>query len=82
MLRHRSGMVVLLITLTLIVVAVLAPVLAPYDALEMHPTERFKPPSPAFPLGTDEFGRDLLSRILMGARISLTVGSCRSPSPR
>jgi peptide/nickel transport system permease protein len=74
MLRHRSGMVGLFITLTLIVVAVLAPVLAPYDALEMHPAERFKPPSQAFPLGTDEFGRDILSRILMGARISLTVG--------
>jgi peptide/nickel transport system permease protein len=67
-------MVGLVITVVLIVVALLAPLLAPYDALEMHPSERFRPPSHTFPLGTDEFGRDILSRILMGSRISLSVG--------
>jgi peptide/nickel transport system permease protein len=74
MLHHRSGMVGLGITLALVIVALLAPLLAPYDALEMHPSARFQAPSHSFPLGTDEFGRDILSRILMGSRISLSVG--------
>jgi peptide/nickel transport system permease protein len=61
---------------SLIVVAILAPWLAPYD-----PTRAVAPtfgdpgaPSIAFPMGTDELGRDVLSRIIFGARISLTVG--------
>jgi peptide/nickel transport system permease protein len=74
MLRHRSGMVGLIITVALVVVALLAPLLAPYDALQMHPQDRFQPPSRAYPLGTDEFGRDVLSRVLIGSRISLSVG--------
>ncbi len=62
--------------LGLLVVALLAPVLAPHD-----PTRAVAPtfgdpgaPSWAFPMGTDELGRDVLSRIIYGARISLTVG--------
>ncbi len=74
LLRHRSGMVGLTITVGLVIVALLAPVLAPYDPLEMHPADRFQPPSRTYLLGTDEFGRDILSRILLGSRISLTVG--------
>ena len=74
MLRHRSGMVGLVITVVLIVLAVLAPLLAPFDPLEMHPEDRFHPPSTTYPFGTDEFGRDILSRILMGSRISFSVG--------
>jgi len=74
MLRHRSGMVGLIVTVALIIIAILAPILAPYDALEMHPADRFHPPSTTYWFGTDEFGRDLLSRILMGSRISFSVG--------
>ena len=74
MLRHRSGMVGLVITVVLVVLAILAPVLAPFDPLEMHPDDRFHPPSTTYPFGTDEFGRDILSRILMGSRISFSVG--------
>ncbi|MFQ5592755.1 MAG: ABC transporter permease [Anaerolineae bacterium] len=74
LLRHRSGMVGLVITVTLISLALLAPTIAPYDALEMHPPDRFHPPSVSYPFGTDEFGRDILSRILMGSRISFSVG--------
>lgn len=74
MLRHRSGMVGLTITLFLMIVALLAPILAPYDELEMHTADRFHRPSVAYPLGADEFGRDILSRILMGSRISFSVG--------
>jgi peptide/nickel transport system permease protein len=73
-LRHRSGMVGLIITLLLIALALLAPLLAPYDELEMHPKDRFHPPSAAYPFGADEFGRDILSRILIGSRLSFSVG--------
>jgi peptide/nickel transport system permease protein len=67
-------MVGLAITVTLIILALLAPTIAPYDALEMHAPDRFHPPSVSYPFGTDEFGRDILSRILMGSRISFSVG--------
>ena len=73
-LSHLSGMVGLTITLFLMVIALLAPILAPYDELEMHTADQFHPPSAAYPLGTDEFGRDILSRILMGSHISFSVG--------
>lgn len=73
--RHRSGMVGLTITVALFVVALLAPVLAPYDPLEMHTADRLSPPSAEYPLGTDEFGRDILSRILYGARVAFRVGA-------
>lgn len=74
MLRHRSGMAGVTVTLLVVVGALLAPILAPYDELEMHRADRFHRPSAAYPLGTDEFGRDILSRILMGSRISFSVG--------
>jgi peptide/nickel transport system permease protein len=53
--------------------ALAAPVLAPYNPLEMHVRDRFSSPSPSYLLGTDETGRDMLSLILYAARISLTV---------
>jgi peptide/nickel transport system permease protein len=53
--------------------ALLAPVLAPHNPLDMKPSDRLSGPSVRYPLGTDEFGRDVLSRILYGARISLPV---------
>ena len=63
----------LLLTLALVVCALLAPVLAPHDPL--HPEgARLEQPSDAYPLGLDELGRDVLSRIVWGARVSLRVG--------
>jgi peptide/nickel transport system permease protein len=60
--------------LGLIVLSALgAPVLAPYDPLEMHVRDRFSGPSLTYLMGTDETGRDMLSLILYAARISLTV---------
>ncbi len=73
-LRHCSGMLGLLITSVLVLLVLLAPRIAPYDALEMHPTDRFHAPSATYLMGTDEFGRDIFSRVLMGGRISLGVG--------
>lgn len=65
-----SGIVIVLMILT----AVFAPLAAPYDHLAQNLTERLQAPSMAHWLGTDELGRDVLSRIIFGARISLTIG--------
>lgn len=54
--------------------AVLAPWLAPYDPLALAPADRLLRPASVHPFGTDEFGRDILSRVLFGARLSLLVG--------
>lgn len=60
----------------LVVAAALgAPSLAPYPYDEMHLLDRLQPPSRTYLLGTDEFGRDVLSRTLMGARLSLFMGA-------
>jgi peptide/nickel transport system permease protein len=61
--------------LVLVAVAALAaPLLTPYDPLQMSPSEQFLPPSAEHPLGTDLFGRDVAARILYGGRISLRIG--------
>ena len=52
----------------------LAPLLAPYDPAVPHMADRLQGPSPTYLLGTDEFGRDLLSRLLFGARIAVQAG--------
>jgi peptide/nickel transport system permease protein len=57
-----------------ILMAVFAPFIAPYDPLQQELTEKFAPPSQAHLLGQDELGRDILSRVIYGARISLTAG--------
>ena len=59
---------------TLAACALLAPLLAPYDPLAQDLAVRLKPPSPEHWLGTDSLGRDIASRILYGARISLVIG--------
>ena len=57
-----------------ILIAVFAPLVAPYDPLAQNLTEKFAGPSLAHPFGQDELGRDILSRVIYGARISLTAG--------
>ena len=58
----------------LVLAALLAPLLAPYDPLAQDLKASLSPPSPAHPLGTDILGRDILSRLLFGARISVGIG--------
>ncbi len=58
----------------MVVAAVFAPVVAPYDPTKQDFTNLLQGPSPAHPLGTDELGRDTLSRVIYGARVSLQVG--------
>src|ERR1700681_506374 len=63
------------ICLSLVILsAILAPWLAPHDPLLLAPAQRLKPASAQFLLGTDAYGRDVLSRILYGGRISLLIG--------
>lgn len=73
--RSPSGAIGLIIVLLLIFCALFADVLAPYDPNKMGSGGRFLPPSGDYLLGTDEFGRDMLSRILFGSRITLIVGA-------
>src|SRR5579872_4037372 len=65
----------LVIVVAIIVVALIGPWIAPYpgDAAGSHLLRRLKPPSAAFPFGTDNLGRDLLSRVILGARGALEV---------
>jgi peptide/nickel transport system permease protein len=58
----------------ILVAAVFAPWIAPYDPLAIDFAAKLVPPSPAHPFGTDELGRDLLSRVIYGARTSLMIG--------
>ncbi|HEY8283153.1 MAG TPA: ABC transporter permease [Chloroflexota bacterium] len=65
------------IVLLFVLLAIFGSILAPHDPTQIFYTAGVTPPSPpsaAFPLGTDSTGRDVLSRVLAGARISLTVG--------
>ena len=63
-----------MLILALVFTAIFADVLAPYDPLAAQPEIRLAPPSWAHPFGTDDIGRDVLSRIIYGSRISLWVG--------
>lgn len=58
----------------LIFIALFASVLAPYDPIAMTPVDQLTGPSSTYLLGTDQFGRDIFSRILLGSRISLRLG--------
>jgi peptide/nickel transport system permease protein len=74
-LRHRSGMIGLIIVLVMLALSLAAPLLAPHDPLTMTTADRFAPPSAKYPLGADEFGRDIFSRLLHGGRVAFTVGT-------
>lgn len=72
--RDKLALVGLAIMGAFVLTAVLAPVLAPYDPIEQSLVERREPPSSQNPLGLDDLGRDILSRVIFGARKSLQVG--------
>ena len=72
--RNPLALIGAVLILAFVVVAVAAPWVAPYDPLTMDLLVPFEPPSLAHPLGTDNFGRDTLSRLIYGSRISLLVG--------
>lgn len=72
--RNRLAMTGALIVVLLLLVSLFAPLLAPYNPTEIHAWQVLSPPSWSHWFGTDELGRDVFSRVLFGARISLKVG--------
>ncbi|OII35273.1 nickel ABC transporter permease [Curtobacterium sp. MMLR14_010] len=72
--RNGSLMAGIVIVGLLVLVAVLAPVIAPYDPIAQHLEQALESPSAAHWLGTDKYGRDVLSRLIWGARVDLRVG--------
>jgi peptide/nickel transport system permease protein len=81
-LRNRLGLVAVVVLALMVLVAVFAPLIAPYDPGAQDLLVRLRPPAwtaagdSGHLLGTDQLGRDILSRLCYGARISLLVGAC------
>ena len=73
--KDLSAVLGLVIVLAVVFVAIFGPWLAPFpqDATQSHLLQRLRPPSGAFPFGTDNLGRDILSRVILGARGALKV---------
>lgn len=71
--KNKLGVAGAIIVTAFVLMAILAPYLAPYDPADQSLLTRRQTPSAAHWLGTDEFGRDILSRIIYGARVSLGV---------
>jgi len=71
--RHRIGLIGLVMLVLIFGLAYLAPLIAPYDPTDIDLMEQFGTGSAAHPLGTDELGRDILSRLLYASRITLSV---------
>ncbi len=74
LLHNRFAVIGTAITVLVVVTAVLAPLIAPYDPLRLDVPNRLQPPSLAHIMGTDHLGRDIFSRIVFGTQISLQVG--------
>jgi peptide/nickel transport system permease protein len=74
LLQNSAAVASLLFLLLIVLVAVLAPVIAPFDPNFVNPADRLDPPSSTYRFGTDDLGRDVFSRVIYGARISLLVG--------
>jgi peptide/nickel transport system permease protein len=74
LLRHPRAMVGALLLTVITLVAILADVLSPFDPIAANPSAPLRPPFSSHLLGTDDLGRDLLSRLLFGARYTLLVG--------
>jgi peptide/nickel transport system permease protein len=72
--RHRTGMLGLFGVSFLIVLTLLTPLIAPFDPLTIDVGDKNLAPSLDFLMGTDEYGRDVFSRLLYGGRISLSIG--------
>lgn len=74
LMRHRSFRIGAVVILVILALALLAPVLTNGDPNDMSIRNRFAPPSAEFPFGADKFGRDIFTRVLYGARLSLLIG--------
>lgn len=72
--RNKTSIIGACISLVMFLIAILAPWISPYDPLKQNVYYRLTPPERSHLLGTDEYGRDVLSRIFTGAQISFLVG--------
>ncbi len=72
--RHPEVIVGLAVIVTWFLLALFAPILAPFEPLEQNIQQRLQPPGETHRLGTDELGRDVLSRVLYGGRITIPAG--------
>jgi peptide/nickel transport system permease protein len=72
--KNKAAVLGFFVVVFLVMFCVLAPHIAPYSPLKLNIPERLQPPSLNHLLGTDQFGRDILSRLLYGGRLSLGVG--------
>src|SRR5262245_14176198 len=73
-LAHRLAVASLAVLLVLVLVVLVGPILSPYNPEHTNLNLRYEPPSAGHVMGTDSLGRDLLTRIMFGGRVSLTIG--------
>ena len=73
-LRNRTSLIGVSISLFMVILAIMAPWISPYDPLKQNVYHRLTPPEKIHFLGTDEYGRDVLTRTFHGVRVSLLVG--------
>jgi peptide/nickel transport system permease protein len=78
---HRSFKIGLVLVVALVLCAIIGPWLTGIDPTTMSIRYRFKPPSARFPFGSDQYGRDILTRVLYGGRLSLSIGYFRALDP-
>jgi peptide/nickel transport system permease protein len=71
---NRTAVIGVVMILAIVLIAIAAPLIAPHDPLDQSVSNRLAPPSAEYLLGTDDKGRDILSRVIYGARIALMVG--------
>lgn len=72
--RHKLAVTGMVVVILLIVACVIGPIVSPYDVEKSSLRIRYQPPSLEHPFGTDDLGRDMLTRLLYGGRISLSIG--------
>jgi peptide/nickel transport system permease protein len=72
--RDRTALVAGVVLAVLVLLAVVAPLVAPYDPIKIDAANTLQPPNPRHLFGTDNFGRDLFSRVLYGGQLSLRIG--------
>jgi len=73
--KNKSGIMGIIIITAYVFISIFGPFIAPYDPIEMHLETRFLLPTKEFLLGTDEYGRDILSRIIYGSRIAFIIST-------
>src|SRR5262249_42730259 len=74
LLHNRSALVGGTVLLLIVVIALAAPLIAPYDPIKSNQRLSLTPPSPEHLMGTDRFGRDILSRVIWAGQTSLPIG--------